>query len=193
MFGTRWDGSLLRIKKTLKHPKRDEEKREIFKSIIIHYEKENRPIIYVDESGFVVDSPRTHGYSNKGSRCFGVHDWQAKGRLNCIGALLGKKLISYELFQHNIDTNTFKKWVDDRLLPELPAHSVIVLDNATFHKRKDIEKSISSIGHLLIFQPAYSPDLNKIEKKWSQLKAKRKKENIDVNSLFNKYGNIWSF
>tara|TARA_B100001964_G_C13974635_1_gene483434 strand:+ start:501 stop:650 length:150 start_codon:yes stop_codon:yes gene_type:complete len=49
------------------------------------------------------------------------------------------------------------------------------------------------MGHLLIFQPASSPDLNKIEKKWSQLKAKRKKENIDVNSLFNKYGNIGSF
>ncbi|MGG2140456.1 hypothetical protein [Symbiopectobacterium sp. RP] len=43
----------------------------------------------MDESGFPHDPPRTHGYSPKGQRCFGLKNWGAKGRTNVIGALLG--------------------------------------------------------------------------------------------------------
>ncbi|MDX7993020.1 transposase, partial [Xenorhabdus sp. psl] len=29
----------------------------------------------MDESGFEQSMPRTHGYSLKGTRCFGLHNW----------------------------------------------------------------------------------------------------------------------
>ena len=146
-----------------------------------------RTLIYIDESGFAVDSPRTHGYSQKGTRCYGKHDWQAKGRINSIGALHKCKLLVYELYQSTINSDIFKDWVVQKLLPKLPSQSVIILDNAGFHKRKDIKEAILSAGHTLLFQPTYSPDLNKIEKKWAHLKSKRKKENIDVYTLFRNY------
>ncbi|MGG2140748.1 transposase [Symbiopectobacterium sp. RP] len=41
----------------------------------------------MDESGFPHDTPRTHGYSPKGQRCFGLKNRGAKGRTNVIGAL----------------------------------------------------------------------------------------------------------
>ncbi|MGG2143412.1 hypothetical protein [Symbiopectobacterium sp. RP] len=31
--------------------------------------KEGRPIVFIDESGFPHDTPRTHGYSPKGQAC----------------------------------------------------------------------------------------------------------------------------
>ena len=40
---------------------------------------------YIDESGFSVDSPRTHSYSQKGKRCYGKHDWRAKRGINSSG------------------------------------------------------------------------------------------------------------
>jgi hypothetical protein len=46
------------------------------------------PIVYIDESGFIKDALRTHGYQAKGSRCQGVHDWQGKTVVQAIGALL---------------------------------------------------------------------------------------------------------
>ena len=46
--------------------------------------------MYIDKSGFAVDIPRTHGYSPKGKRCFGICDWHAKGRVNAIGGLINK-------------------------------------------------------------------------------------------------------
>ena len=34
-----------------------------------------KPIIYIDESRFAHDMPRTHGYALKGQRYFDMHDW----------------------------------------------------------------------------------------------------------------------
>ena len=158
--------------------------------MIRHYKKTNRSLVYIDESGFSVDSPRTHGYSPKGNRCYGKHNWQEKGRINSIGALLNRKLLVYKLYEKGINSDTFKEWVTVTLLPEAPTHSVFILDNASFHKRNDIQESIISAGHTLLFQPTYSPDLNKIDNKWAHLKSKRKKENIDVYTLFEKYAYI---
>ena len=76
--------------------------------------------------------PRTHGYSTKGNRCYGTHDWGAKGRTNAIGALIGKTLLTVSLFMSNVNTEIFSSWVEQDLLPKLPQNSVIVMDNASF-------------------------------------------------------------
>jgi transposase len=61
------------------------------------------------------------------------------------------------------------------------------MDNATFHKRADIQKAIAAAGHALEFLPAYSPDLNPIEHKWAQAKAIRKQQNPSIEQLFQSY------
>ena len=77
-------------------------------------------------------------------------------------------------------------WATQDLLPKLPSHSVVVMDNATFHKRQDIRNAIQNAGHTLDL-PAYSPDLNPIEHKWAQAKALRKRQNQTVDRLFKSY------
>lgn len=56
-------------KKTLTHPKIDEEKRLLFQNKINAYQADGLDIVYLDESGFAHDMPRTHGYALKGQRC----------------------------------------------------------------------------------------------------------------------------
>jgi hypothetical protein len=145
---------------------------------------EERPIVYLDESGFAVDAPRTHGYSRMGVRCYGKKDWHAKGRLNAIGAIYAFQLLTVELWNCNIDSNVFLTWVQKALLPVTPTQSVIVMDGAPFHKRSDIQELIEQCGHTVEFLPSYSPDLNPIEKKWSQAKAIRRRERCDPHDLF---------
>ena len=128
--------------------------------------------------------PRTHGCAPVGERCFGQHDWNAKGRINVIGALLNKALLIVTLVDGSIDADVFHAWLRHELLPELPDKSVVVMDNAAFHKRDDIQEAISSCGHELEFLPPYSPDLNPIEHKWAQAKALRKKYRCSVEELF---------
>ena len=128
--------------------------------------------------------PRTHGYAKKGKPCVGVHNWNAKGRINVIGALLGTVLLTVSLFECSINSDVFHSWVEQDLLPKLPAKSVIVMDNATFHKRQDTQQAIEEAGHILEFLPPYSPDLNPIEKKWAQAKQKRRKTGQSTEDLF---------
>lgn len=149
-----------------------------------HEKIEARSIIYLDESGFAVDAQRTHGYTDKGNRCYSQKDWHAKGRVNAIGALLAFKLIAVQLWNCNIDSSVFFKWVKTALLPATPNKSVIVLDGAPFHKRSDILQTIEREGHRIEFLPPYSPDLNPIEKKWSQVKATRRKNRCSPYELF---------
>ena len=148
------------------------------------YEAQGRTIVYLDESGFAHDMPRTHGYAAVGQRCAGTHDWHAKGRTNVIGALIGKFLLTTSLFTTNIDSEIFCEWTVQDLLPKLPPACVVVMDNASFHKRADIQDAIQKAGHTLDDLPSYSPDLNPIEKKWAQLKAGRRKSRCSVAQLF---------
>ncbi|WP_396956173.1 hypothetical protein [Nitrosomonas sp.] len=52
----------------------------------------------MDESGFAHDMPRTHGYAPIGKRCHGRCNWHARGRVNVIGALIDKCLLTVGQF-----------------------------------------------------------------------------------------------
>ena len=175
----------LAIKKTLNHPKADFAKRSIFCQKIEQLQNEGKAIAYIDESGFAHGALRTHGYSIQGQRCYGTHDWGAKGRTNAIGALIGSTLIAIGLLTGSVDTAVFTCWVEQFLLLNFPRQSVIVMDNATFHKGYYMQKVIEDSGHTLRYLPPYSPDLNPIEKKWAQAKYIRRTKNCSIDEIFN--------
>ncbi len=172
------------IKKTLYHPKADEVLRGAFLRKIEKYTREGRVIVYLDESGFAHDMPRTHGYSTRGERCYGVQDWHARGRVNVIGAIINNHLLTVCLFDCNIDSDVFYAWLTEDLIPQLPPNSVVVMDNAMFHKRLDMKQALEDAEHTLLYLPPYSPDLNPIEHKWGQAKAVRKQKRCSVSDLF---------
>lgn len=171
----------------MEHPKANHKEQNIFCDKIRVYEKAGKDIIYIDESGFAHDMPRRHGYAPVGKRCFGNQDWHAKGRTNVIGALLFGVLLTVSLFHFNINADVFYAWITQDLLPKIKQPSVIVLDNASFHKRKDIQNAILNDKHIILFLPPYSPQLNPIEHKWAQAKALRKSKHCSIDELFFNY------
>ncbi|MDC9595175.1 IS630 family transposase [Xenorhabdus sp. IM139775] len=152
-----------------------------------HYEQTGKAIVYLDESGFEQSMPRIHGYSPKGQRCFGTHDWQVKGRINAIGAIIKNTFVTLNLFAGNINANTFHAWMTQDLLPKLPGGVVIVMDNASFHKRHDTRQAIADHGCQLEWLPPYSPDLNPIEHKWAGTKTIRRRERYSIDELFKEH------
>lgn len=174
----------LLVKKTLQHPKADVALRTAFQLRIKTWQAKGRQIIYLDESGFAHDMPRTHGYTPRGERCYGQQDWQARGRTNVIGALNAGILSAVCLCLFNIDSEVFHSWVVNSLLPSVREPSVIVMDNASFHQRRDTQEAIRQAGHILEYLPPYSPDLNPIEHKWAQAKAIRRKHRCSIEEIF---------
>src|SRR5206468_3944805 len=57
------------------------------------------------------------------------------------------------------------------LAPTLKPGDIVVMDNLKCHKGAAIERAITAAGAELRYLPAYSPDLNPIERMFSKLKA----------------------
>ncbi|TAA74009.1 MAG: DDE superfamily endonuclease [Candidatus Electronema aureum] len=57
----------------------------------------------------------------------------------------------------------------------MPKNSLVVMDNASFHKSEKTKELVKKFSCRLLFLPPYSPDLNPIEKFWASMKAKIKK------------------
>jgi len=69
------------------------------------------------------------------------------------------------------DTDTFRAYVGQVLVPTLRPGDVVVMDNLSPHKSDETLGLITQAGAQVRFLPAYSPDLNPIEKMWSKVKG----------------------
>jgi len=69
------------------------------------------------------------------------------------------------------DTEVFRAYVRDILVPALRPGDIVVLDNLRAHKSEATLALIAAAGAQTRFLPAYSPDLNPIEMMWSKVKT----------------------
>jgi len=69
-----------------------------------------------------------------------------------------------------IDTEVFGTYVEEVLCPTLRPGDIVVMDNLSPHKSEPTLALIRQRGAQVLFLPAYSPDLNPIEKMWSKIK-----------------------
>jgi transposase len=68
------------------------------------------------------------------------------------------------------DTEVFQTHVREVLRPTLRPGDLVVMDNLSPHKHDPTLRLIERAGASVRFLPAYSPDLNPIEKMWSKVK-----------------------
>lgn len=131
---------------------------------------EQRAIVFVDETGFMPQAWRTHARAPKGRRVYGEKPSGKRPRTGLIGGYLGGKLIAPLTFPGTCDTALFNLWLETSLLRGLAPGSIIVLDNAAFHKSTTTVELVQAAGGKLLFLPPYSPHLNPIEKLWANIK-----------------------
>lgn len=68
------------------------------------------------------------------------------------------------------DTEVFQAYVREVLCPTPRPGDLVVMDNLSPHKHGPTLQLIAQTGAAVRFLPAYSPDLNPIEKMWSKVK-----------------------
>lgn len=68
------------------------------------------------------------------------------------------------------DTDVFEAFARSVLAPTLKPGDIVVMDNLSPHKVPKTIALIEQAGASVRFLPAYSPDLNPIEKMWSKIK-----------------------
>ena len=101
-----------------------------------------------------------------------------------IAGLCNKEIIAPLVFEGTCDSILFETYIRDVLIKELKPGQVVVMDNINFHKRKEIEDLIKSVGADILFLPTYSPDLNLIENHWFRIKNHIRKTASNFTDFF---------
>ena len=177
-------------KKTFLYQERDEEKRKAFQEQLAKLE--DQQIVYIDESGHNQQIIKQYARALRGKKVVADRQGKRTKRINVVAGLLNRKLIAPLIYTLNTTAEVIYAWLEKCLLPELSKKSVLVFDNAAFHKSEKIKQLIERHGHSLIFLPPYSPDLNPIENYWAIAKA-RIKNLLKINPvLFDAVNTVYS-
>lgn len=156
---------------------------------------------YVDESGFDAVHPNQYAWSPKKER----HLIQADrgSRLNVIGALLSTNELYAEKSWKSTNSARFADFIQN-LVTHIGKPMIIVMDNATIHTSqlmKEVMADLAEKGVTFYRIPAYSPELNKIERLWHKMKytwmpAKRRDKPVleeDVTEILDGFGQKFKF
>jgi len=126
--------------------------------------------VYVDESGIHTYLLREYARAPGGALIEETTPGKKSDRINIIGALCNGEHSAIECYRHTTDRIFFEDWFENNLLRELPHGYTVIMDNATFHRKKELRK-IARGKVRLLFLPPYSPDYNPIEKSWAHMKG----------------------
>jgi len=117
-------------------------------------------LIFLDEAGVNLALIRLYARAAKGQRARGTRPHKRGKNVSMIGAIALKGIIASINLLGSIDGLTFEAFVIQKLVPQLWKDAVVVWDNYSIHKGKEIEKAIIAAGAKLIYLPPYSPDFN---------------------------------
>lgn len=114
---------------------------------------------------------RTHGRCARGHRLVSPiphGHWKTTTLVMCL-TLTG--VVAPYVVDGPMTGAIFLAYVRQILAPCLNTGDILVMDNVAFHKVAGVREAIEARGARLLYLPAYSPDLNPIEKAFSKLKA----------------------
>jgi transposase len=124
-----------------------------------------------------------YAYSAPGEVIYGEKQGSRRGRTSIIGAYGGKGLEAVVTFEGSCNRSVVETWLAEQLLPQCEKGTVIVMDNASFHKGGRIRELIEQKECHLLYLPPYSPDMNPIEKCWGWLKRKIRRARKEHDSM----------
>ena len=125
----------------------------------------------MDESGAKTNLTRRCGRALKGER---VHARAPAGHWHTTTMISSLRLngsTACMALEGTTDTESFRAYVAAVLRPTLQPGDIVIMDNLSPHKSDPTLALITQAGAQVLFLPAYSPDLNPIEKMWSKVKG----------------------
>ena len=92
----------------------------------------------MDETGIDSYYYREYGYSPEGQPVHGRIRGRKYARTGIVAAQMGDAIIAPCQYSGTMNHELFEDWFENTLLPALPEGTVIVMDNASFHRKKQL-------------------------------------------------------
>ena len=127
-------------------------------------------MVFLDEAGAKTNLTRLRGRALRGQRVVAGSPhghWQTTTLISSIWLDGSTACMAIE---GATDSEVFQAYVRTTLCPALRPWDIVVMDNLSPHKNEGVLGLIEAMGATVAFLPAYSPDLNPIEKMWSKVK-----------------------
>ncbi|KAF0643862.1 hypothetical protein FPSE5266_07146 [Fusarium pseudograminearum] len=147
-------------------------------------------MIFIDESG----ADRCVCYCNKGWALSGVIPVQVsrlnrEQRYQILAAYTQEGIELACVYPGSTDAALFKDFIEQLLYgcgrwPQ--PKSVLIMDNASFHHKDELESMCAEAGVELLYLPPYSPDFNPIEEYFAELENFIKKPGLELSEPFRK-------
>ena len=138
-------------------------------------------LVFIDETWVKTNMTRIHGRCPHGQRLIAKVPYGHWKTLTLVAALRCDGIVAPCVLRQPLNAISFLAWVIQFLMPTLRQGDVVVMDNLSSHKRQAVRAAIRAAGALLVFLPAYSPDLNPIEQVFAKIKALLRK--ADARSI----------
>jgi transposase len=145
-------------------------------------------LVFLDECGADTRMTRAHARAPRGQRAAGAVPWGRWERLTVLGALALDGVIGAMSVAAATSTRVSLAFVEQVRVPAPRGRPDVIvgMDNLAAHKAEAVRRAFEAAGISYRHLPAYSPDLNPIEPRWSKLKGRlrtvgaRSREVLDI-------------
>jgi hypothetical protein len=126
--------------------------------------------VFVDESGLNREYRRAYARAKRGVKVHGKKSGKRYRRTNIVAGLCDGKNIAAQCYEHSTTSVFFEDWFEFELIPLLPENALVIMDNASFHRKSALYDIAYRHGIYVLFLPPYSPEFNPIEQSWANFK-----------------------
>jgi len=127
-------------------------------------------LVFLDESGFRLDSPPRYGWAPIGDKAPGKGTHGKWTTMTMIGAVALDGFRGFWTLDSGTGSDVFTAFVANELAPNLRPGDIVVMDNLSAHKNPRARALIEATGAQVLYLPPYSPEFNPIEKVWGKMK-----------------------
>jgi transposase len=133
-------------------------------------EQDLKHLVFWDETAVLTNMVLLYGRSLPGKR---IVEYVTQGnweRLTLVGGVRLSGLCGAMMFEGGTTVEACQAFVTHELGPTLEAGDIVIMDRLSSHVNPEVVARLEGLGVQVKLLPAYSPDLNPIEKVWSKLK-----------------------
>ena len=139
-------------------------------------------LVFLDESGININMTRHYARSKTNARAVDSTPLHTPCNTTILSSIRLDGRTAHTVYQGGATAGRFAEYLEDTLLPTLSKDDIIIMDNMRSHHAKAVRQLLDSSGIRYLYLPPYSPDINPIEKMWSKIKAKLRKEKVRIAS-----------
>jgi len=107
--------------------------------------------VFVDESGLNREYRRLYARAKRGVKVHEKRSGQRDKRTNIIGGLCEGKHLAVQCYEHSTTAAFFEDWFEFELIPLLSENTLVIMDNASFHRKNTLIEIAHRYGIYVLF------------------------------------------